>query len=637
LRIPAHKERHSGGRLTRPVRIGLALERQAANLPALSGHRRPWRWWEANAPRPKKFARDTSTRRRQRCCYRCHLLAAAVVIPAPLLHHHTLYQSRTIKMSSIVDPRRRLPPMNNRFLDSSSDEEEDEETRLQREEEEQERLLSEQHGEAEESSSQKRKPEEDIEAEYSRKKARRRPTLTPAMVTSSKGLIRIRSEFPRQVKWPTTTKNKVNAAATYSRTLVNSYKSFCYDLFPNSAFQDVLTRLESFGAKKEIKDYLQQMREEVRNAHLEKIYGKEKAQAMITELEHGLKQQHDEFRGGDAFMMEDAPRDYELRREPARGPSVEESGGSGSGEAAAVTVAGTTSGNAAENTTVETRAPETSSNTTSATTTTITANQTKTTVQQDDLEDSDDELEFVVSSKPTPVNPFADDDEDDDDEEEAEFGAVSSTSVATKNAAEEEKQQEGSPPGMAVDDKEEEEGAAVKETSIQADKESAKRTDKADETVGLEDASDGSPEKPTSQDQDSQKTTSGAATMDTQVESIVPQESQDSEDIVDESQGDEEKTAAPSQEQEEVPSSSDETATIIPTMTESQFDDVATQQEGEDWQGVAAETLQETYSKSTQDQEALSSPEETATQMESTLEEEDDAGSSQGADNTDEM
>ena len=203
-------------------------------------------------------------------------------------------------MTSIVDshrPGRRLPPTN-RFADSS-DEEDEEERRLleeEEEEEEQERILSEQHGEAEESTATRRKrsSEADIEAEYgvARKKVKR-PTLTPATLLGPKGLIRIRSEFHRQLRWPSSSSTKDAAAAAYSRSLVQKYKSFCYDLFPGSAFEDMLSRIESFGSKKEVKTYLQTMREEIRNNHLENIYGKEKANRMIQELEHGLKQQHE--------------------------------------------------------------------------------------------------------------------------------------------------------------------------------------------------------------------------------------------------------------------------------------------------------------------------------------------------------
>ena len=91
-------------------------------------------------------------------------------------------------------------------------------------------------------------------------------------------------------------RNKVQAAAVYSRTLVHAYKSFCYDLFPSMAFSDVLTRMETFGSKKEVKEYLQHLRQDVCHAHLERTYGKEQAQRIMVELQHGLRHKREMMR-----------------------------------------------------------------------------------------------------------------------------------------------------------------------------------------------------------------------------------------------------------------------------------------------------------------------------------------------------
>lgn len=182
----------------------------------------------------------------------------------------------------------------NRFVHDTSDEEsEDEETRLQREEEEQERLLSEANGEAAEApATTKTQTDQEIEAEYATTAKKRKPRLTlqPKHVIGADGLLKIRSDFVA-LKKPKTL--SIDAAASYSRRLVLKYKSWAYDLFPSLAFEDVLSRVETFGPKREVKAHLQSMRNDVRNAYLEKVMGKDLATRMIDELEDGLRQQQE--------------------------------------------------------------------------------------------------------------------------------------------------------------------------------------------------------------------------------------------------------------------------------------------------------------------------------------------------------
>lgn len=182
----------------------------------------------------------------------------------------------------------------NRFVHDTSDEEsEDEETRLQREEEEQERLLSEANGEAAEAATTtKTQTDQEIEAEYATTAKKRKPRLTlqPKHVIGADGLLKIRSDFVA-LKKPKTL--SIDAAASYSRRLVLKYKSWSYDLFPSLAFEDVLSRVETFGPKREVKAHLQSMRNDVRNAYLEKIMGKDLAARMIDELEDGLRKQEE--------------------------------------------------------------------------------------------------------------------------------------------------------------------------------------------------------------------------------------------------------------------------------------------------------------------------------------------------------
>lgn len=507
--------------------------------------------------------------------------------------------------------------MNNRFVDSSSDEEEeDEETRLQREEEEeQERLLSEQFGEAQESSgSNKRKAEEgkeDIEAEYSnatRKKARKRPKLTPSLVTGPKGLIRLLSEFPRRHKWPKN-KNSTQAAAVYSRNLVNSYKSFCYDLFPTLAFQDVLTRIETFGSKKEVKDYLQHMREQVRNGHVEKVYGKEKAERIIAELQDGLQQQQQEEMAMDELMMQQHEaepeatfRDYHLR---ARGPAPEASTAqevSGTDgevgtltETAAAAPTGGTTEKAPEPPLASAPTNNVTPPSTAAAAAANTTNTNKPSAQKSDLEDSDDELEFVTSTKPKPSNPFAD-----DDDEEEEFGDDTTKMATTTLESETGNEKSPTQDGDETEDANETiETEALGPTAGGEEEDDANKNKELDpKGKAVVDETLASPQKEAEpQEEDS--------IIDT-LNSPPPEGSQE--------------TKSPQQQEEKV-SLSDETPTIAPTMSESQlFESVDTQDFTGDSQYVSTVPLaqhEETQSSSSSDSETATVIATMPTQMES--------------------
>ncbi|KAL7475275.1 LOW QUALITY PROTEIN: hypothetical protein ACHAW6_001202 [Cyclotella cf. meneghiniana] len=192
---------------------------------------------------------------------------------------------------------------------------------LDSEEEEEERLLSAEHGEASEDSTPKRKrtvnatkfSEADAAAarEFEEKvRAKKpRPTLTPADLKGPKGLVMVRRSFPRQCKFrePPSSKKvigtgiksskiaqkmnqeaQITAAANYARTLMTSYRAFARGLFPSLAPEDVLLKIEDMGSKKEVKDYLQIMRNELRREYLEGIYGKKKTERILHELECGF-------------------------------------------------------------------------------------------------------------------------------------------------------------------------------------------------------------------------------------------------------------------------------------------------------------------------------------------------------------
>lgn len=211
---------------------------------------------------------------------------------------------------------------------------------LDSEEEEEERRLSEQYGEAgddsggtgaarsnknkrqanthmtEEDAAAAKEFEEQVRAKKKNKK--QTTTLEPIHLKSAKGLIYIRRSFPTQVAKYRHPKNgvsslssktiagsssnrsaklaqkiaitsQINAAASYSRNLISAYHDFARELLPTLAPEDVYLKIEDLGSKKEIRDYLQLMRDEFRKVYLTKIYGAEKAERILNELEYGLR------------------------------------------------------------------------------------------------------------------------------------------------------------------------------------------------------------------------------------------------------------------------------------------------------------------------------------------------------------
>ena len=176
-----------------------------------------------------------------------------------------------------------------RFAKSSDDDDDDDDEENEDGYNEHERFLSDVHGEAAEAPASKKRElkEEDIEAEYTKLKPKKpRIVLTELDVTGFKGLIRILTDFSK-LKLPPN-KTKVDAAALYAKQLIHGYKSFCYDLFPGLAMEDVLARLETFGSKKQVKMYVTNMREEIRNRHLEQHFGKDTAERLVQELQEGM-------------------------------------------------------------------------------------------------------------------------------------------------------------------------------------------------------------------------------------------------------------------------------------------------------------------------------------------------------------
>ena len=215
--------------------------------------------------------------------------------------------------------------------DASPEEESDEETA-------QERALSALYGEVVEGTSRtdgkKRKPpangDDDIEKLYGDKektKKRAKPaTLTVEALTSADGLIRLPAECQkiayRQTHKTSNKNDKIKAAASYAGSLVDTYKAFCFDLIPSLAFEDVLLKIEHLGSKKPVKDYIHQMRLYVRNQHLEKLYGKEKANQMIAAFDLDLRQQQQEQHEENGPDDPDGQPNNRSEPQPAAGTTV---------------------------------------------------------------------------------------------------------------------------------------------------------------------------------------------------------------------------------------------------------------------------------------------------------------------------
>ena len=56
----------------------------------------------------------------------------------------------------------------------------------------------------------------------------------------------------------------------------------------NDHYKDTLLKIQDLGSKKIVRDYLEEMRQEICRDYLQNIYGEEKADNLLTELQHGL-------------------------------------------------------------------------------------------------------------------------------------------------------------------------------------------------------------------------------------------------------------------------------------------------------------------------------------------------------------
>jgi Replication Fork Protection Component Swi3 len=234
-------------------------------------------------------------------------------------------------------------------LSSSGSDRDDDEDSLD-EEERLDRELSRQHGEAVEaraaSGSNKRPAasssasadaeDQEIDALYQkakRAKSKRAPDLTVESLTGPEGLIRIQTDFFRPDHLPQITNTStasIASSAQFALSVVEAYKSFCFHLMPQLAFEDSLLKIERFGSKRPVKKYLDEMRHNERNKHVSKVLGEDRAHRVLQELHDAMQEQ----------------QQYQADGEPDHGHAQAENEGAGGGEgvaAAAGNVQGTPS------------------------------------------------------------------------------------------------------------------------------------------------------------------------------------------------------------------------------------------------------------------------------------------------------
>ena len=166
-----------------------------------------------------------------------------------------------------------------------------------------EALLSKKYGEASEAKSgtkaeQKKRgtTDQDIADEYAeqdkerKKKARRRvsQTITPDHLIKPKGLAVVRNGFVSRfhngngkAKYTNTTKSM----AKFSRRLVSAYSDWVENMTGGLTLHETQWKLRSLGSKTQIKQYLGDMRKAVRDEHVERLLGLEKAERLLRQLD----------------------------------------------------------------------------------------------------------------------------------------------------------------------------------------------------------------------------------------------------------------------------------------------------------------------------------------------------------------
>jgi hypothetical protein len=101
-----------------------------------------------------------------------------------------------------------------------------------------------------------------------KKVKKKRRVFNEEMLTSASGLERIYEGFPGAVKMGAAGSEKASLAK-----LIAKYKAWAFQIYPNLAFQDLMGRCESLGAKAHVRGYMETMRERERNRYLRDVMG----------------------------------------------------------------------------------------------------------------------------------------------------------------------------------------------------------------------------------------------------------------------------------------------------------------------------------------------------------------------------
>jgi Replication Fork Protection Component Swi3 len=199
-------------------------------------------------------------------------------------------------------------------------------------EEEEEALLSRRHGEAMEDNAEganKRSSKNAMEAtgtddqdilneykaqEEKKKRRRKAPsTLTPEMLISKEGLSNLRHAVAPKFHTSSTTGkpiyNKTPASmAKYSRHLVAAYRRWMDDLSGGIPLEEAMWKVQALYSKTQVKQYVQEMRNQVRNEHVERTLGLEKAEQLLSQLDDFYQEQQYEGEGGGDGENGEAPQ-----------------------------------------------------------------------------------------------------------------------------------------------------------------------------------------------------------------------------------------------------------------------------------------------------------------------------------------
>merc|ERR1712238_568158 len=233
--------------------------------------------------------------------------------------------------------------------------------------------------------------------------------------------------------------NTKSSTAKYSRRLVASYTDWMDDMTCGLHLQETSWKLRSLGSKKQVKQYIKEMRDRVRDDHVERVLGLEKAELLLRQLEgyYNDQQMEEQQQAEENQVGQDEGRHHKGEDENHQTKEVVANGGTANANA--------------ENTSIS--AAEVSNNNTTTTIQSVSSRGIERNIQQHQrrrllkeqrhaLEDSDEEEEealfedvtaskedkeqtsstLTTTTKAARRHVLDDSDSDDDDDEQLEEG-----------------------------------------------------------------------------------------------------------------------------------------------------------------------------------------------------------------------